>query len=577
MVPEGELLRQEGVRYRTRPQKGAQLQNCTSTLRGARMYAWSMLPAGDGHGAWSWRAMLRHPWAFPLALLAYFALLFAIRAFLFSGAAIDEAEELFFAQKFEAGYMLRNPPLFTWLVILLERVGGVSTVWVVLIRFTALFAAYAFLYRCAGMMTRSRLAAVAAAISPFAIHFVGWRLIRTYTHSALLLAACAAVLWALLRLERSPRRWSYVVFGVAVGAGALSKYNFLLFLLPLLAAALFDGRFRSVLLDRRIALSAAVAAALVTPHVVWLAGRAGVAAGATASHLRPEGTAPWEIPPVALVLAAAQFALPLILLMAVAFRGSLTTPSPPPVAGEPRYDRLLSRMIAIQLASIAFSAVSFGFEVRPHHLVVLVAFPLWFFAAYGERLEPLRLRRYVTALATLALLVPAALIVRLELDPKVDAASGRPSHLHVRYEAAADELRRAGFDDGAIIASDEDYILSGNLRPYFPDARFLSSNWPGFTAPDPDGDALFVWAETAGEMPGEDLEQLMEFVRRTGTIHACSSLPDRRSARLGVIDVPLLHGDGRTLRLAYLLLDADAPAQASHAGTDGCCPPSGSS
>ena len=71
----------------------------------------------------SWNArVLLSPRGFHLCLAAYLIVLFVARAYLFPGASEDDAEQLFFAQAFAWGYKPKQPPLYTWLVLIGELV-----------------------------------------------------------------------------------------------------------------------------------------------------------------------------------------------------------------------------------------------------------------------------------------------------------------------------------------------------------------------------------------------------------------------------------------------------------------------
>ena len=71
-------------------------------------------------------------------------------------------------------------------------------------------------------------------------------------------------------LADRPNLRRYLLFGLAMGVGALAKYNYLLFLSALLAAVLIDKTLRPVILDRRMLAGGAVSIAVTAPHFVWL-------------------------------------------------------------------------------------------------------------------------------------------------------------------------------------------------------------------------------------------------------------------------------------------------------------------
>ncbi len=106
---------------------------------------------------------------FVLCVGLYMLWLFAFRGFLFPAASGDDAEQLLFSQSFAWGYDLRNPPLYTWLVIASQQIFGVTIHSVAFVKFTAMFLMYFFLRHGAlSVLGEGRLASVAA-LSPLAL------------------------------------------------------------------------------------------------------------------------------------------------------------------------------------------------------------------------------------------------------------------------------------------------------------------------------------------------------------------------------------------------------------------------
>ena len=87
------------------------------------------------------------------------------------------------------------------------------------------------------------------------------------THSVLLTSVAAATLWVFIRLLKTGARRYYVGFGLCIGLGMLSKYNYAIVLLPMVLAALSTARFRSRIGSSRIFLSGLAFAAVFGPHL----------------------------------------------------------------------------------------------------------------------------------------------------------------------------------------------------------------------------------------------------------------------------------------------------------------------
>jgi 4-amino-4-deoxy-L-arabinose transferase-like glycosyltransferase len=187
---------------------------------------------------------------------------------------IDVREQLAFIGAWTLGYGSgANPPLFTWLAKLAHAVIGKPVAAIELIRFVALWLACVFTWLAARrLLTDGRLAALAG-LAPFSSIMLGWEAIFRYSNTTLLIMSVAFAFYALVRLDQRPSLASYLLLGVAIGVGLMSKVNFAVFLVALAAGALCDPGLRARLLDRRMVVSLGAAAVIVSPLVVWLATR----------------------------------------------------------------------------------------------------------------------------------------------------------------------------------------------------------------------------------------------------------------------------------------------------------------
>ncbi len=505
--------------------------------------------AGAAFAEW-----LSAPGHFGFALGLYLAAIFVIRGFLFPAASGDDAEQILFAQSLEPGYMLRNPPLYSWLLMALEKAIGVSTTTPVALRMMLLGAMYLFLHRAALLMFEDRGLAALAALSPVALYFVGWDLVRSNTNSVLLATLCAATLYVLLRLERSGRTGWYLALGAAVGLGMLSKYNFGLFAVALIAAALGDRRMRARLLDRRSLVALGIAAVLFLPHGLWaadgLASLGGVAR--TRFAMADSGIGDWLRPFLEVPRSVLGFLLPLLIFLLAFLRPAFGRLPEEWRAAAPsaRDGRMLGRFLLILIGLVTVLAVVTGAGRVPNkYLLVLLPFPLWFFArVQAARLAGPPLHRTAGALAATALVIPAALLGKLFVDPLYC----RVCYFNVDYGALAADMRAQGFRGGTVYSHYYPYTISGNLRPYFPDSRFVSTKHPGFVPPErtAGGACAIVWSPT-GEV---DMGPSM-----TGSAAAVFGFDAATAGGIRRdIEVPIRYGWGRTVRFSYRLISDGA-------------------
>jgi 4-amino-4-deoxy-L-arabinose transferase-like glycosyltransferase len=480
-------------------------------------------------------------WFF-IVVATYLAVLFTLRVLLFPGASEDDAEQLFYAQTFALGYMNNQPPLYTWLVIAFERVFGIGAPTVEIIKFACLFAIYAFFYGAARRVLKDPTMAVIAGLSPVGIYYIGWDSVMNYSHSVLMMAILAATVYQMLRLEERARWFDYGALGITLGLGMLAKYNYPLFAGPFLIAAAFHPGLRRRVLAWPMAASLIVAGIIAAPHLVELA-------------LRPPPGLDRSLPPIGKLAglqsaftAALSFASPLFVLFVLFFLRAFRPL--PPAAQISASSRRVFEVYFLLLAVIVIGAILVlrEAEVRTHWLAVMLPFPLYILMraeAAGVGGRPAA--GLLGLLSVLALIVPAVMIANALVSP----ARCKKCNFFVPYADLARQIRAAGFSMGTVLAHDYPNQLSGNLRPYFPQARFVSMRFKPFDPPPgAPGACLIVWNAALDPTPGTGVE-MVNYARQRFGANIPSETPLRH------VEAPIQRAGGRTVRLLFLLYSGE--------------------
>lgn len=494
------------------------------------------------------------PSGFWVALTGYLAVHFLLRLWASPNIGTDEVEQALFAQSWAWGYNPRQPPLFTWLLLGAYGVIGPGVVAHLAVKYLVLGATYGCAYLCARRLIAQPQLAVLATMALVLIYGFGWGAHTGVTHTLTLSALIFASLLALLRIVEHRRTRDYLLFGVAVGLGLLSKYSFALFVGPLLIAALLVAPTRAAVRDRRMLLALGAAALVFLPHGIWML-TSGSAYGATLSELGKVGErADWSANVVAglgsLAQAAALFLAPFWLVVLLIFWPHwwrrAETPSP--------WLRVLALTLAIAFAVLALT-VLIGevtyFKDRRMHAVLMIA-PLALFMVLDRRApEARRLRRLGAAIGGVVALAAVALLGQALFEPY----SCRRCWLHMPLPAFEQAIREAGFRHGTIVTAEEH--VGGNLRLGFPEARLLTPAYPALDPPlratHADGACLLAWH---ARLMGDALPPaLIAFVDHRFTL-APAGTPV-------ALDLPMMRRAGRLDRFAYLLV----------ANADGNCRP----
>ena len=220
---------------------------------------------------------------FLLALAAYFALQVVLRVSSPAMLDLDESEALLAAQRLQRGYG-SQPPLYCWLQWLMFSVFGINVFALSLQKNLLLFCTYAAMF-CTARPLLGVGGAMIAAASLILLPQIGWESQRDLTHSVLVTCMAALTLWCYFWLLRKPGRWRHALFGLLLGLGLQSKYNFVLFAAGLFAASLVVREHRQAFWSRHAPIALGVLLLAVAPHGLWLFEHLDLAASATQAKM----------------------------------------------------------------------------------------------------------------------------------------------------------------------------------------------------------------------------------------------------------------------------------------------------
>lgn len=437
-------------------------------------------------------------WPFSLAGVVSVGLLYGLvysclRLSISHNLPQDDVTANILAQTLEPGYVLKQPPLYEWLLWSVQRFTGPTLPSFLLLKYGLLTATFAFLYLVAKRIFVDQGWAAVAALSPLLLYHIGWNLHEGVTQTMALICAVAASMWSFMRLAERGKTFDYVLFGAILGLGLLSKYSFAGFLVVLLGSALLQPALRARLLDWRILLSAGAAALVTAPFVYWLiegqhdlVALYGVSVAPMAEVNRLKAT---FIGLGKTIYAPLAFLFPLDLIVML-FPGTLREGWAAIKAGvnprsfnasQPDWRLLLLHITLGSLVVLMLGAVLTGathyLERYMHPFFLLTV--LWLIGLVERRGNA---SRRLAVLATV-LLAATLVVVPIRLRDLLHAMGPecRKCRVAVPYEGLAAALEARGFHAGTIVAADRHD--AGNLRRLFPDARIVRLERPAYAPP----------------------------------------------------------------------------------------------
>ena len=247
--------------------EGTSVQEVRSNLAAAAASDGLAVTAGKGTQLRAAGAWIVSPKAVVLGMLLFALVWLWHLDFTSLSPPVDVLEQLTWVRSLEWGYY-KHPPLPTWLLWLPVKVFGWAAWTVYATGAATTLAALAIYWRLMARL-RGESHALVALLAAACITYYNGRLYY-YNHNVVLLlasTACAALTWQ--AFEARQLRW-WLALGLAIGLGALAKYQIVVTACSVLAFALHQRAWRDGFHRRGLLLASLVALVTFTPHIAWL-------------------------------------------------------------------------------------------------------------------------------------------------------------------------------------------------------------------------------------------------------------------------------------------------------------------
>ena len=437
-------------------------------------------------------------WPFRLAGVIAVGLLYglvysALRLSISHNLPVDDVKSNVYTQTLELSYIAKQPPLYEWLLWLVQLITGPTLPSFLIVKYSLLTATFGFLYLVAKRIFADPRWATLAALSPLMLYQVGWNLHEGVTQTVMLMCMVAASMWSFLRLAERGTTGSYLLFGFTAGLGLISKYNYAGFLAVLLASAALQPALRARLLDWRMLASVAAGAVVTAPVVYWLIAGNHDLVALYQSSIAPMAKTNW-FKATAIGLGKAVY-MPLAFLfpldaIVLLFPGAVGagwrairegTNARSFDRSRPDWRLLLLHItlggfVVLMIGAVATGATHY-LERYMHPFFLLT--PLWLLGLVeqsGNASRRVAILGSVFVAATL-------LVVPLRFGDLLHSMSSEchKCRIAIPYEGLAAALEARGFHSGTIIAATRDD--AGNLRRMFPTARIVRLERPSYAPP----------------------------------------------------------------------------------------------
>ena len=207
----------------------------------------------------------------PITWVLLYLLVHFLNRLLFSNTLqVDDAEQIRHAQELLLGFPIPQPPMYSWLSWILFQIFGTGLLALTLLKYLLISLTFWFTWLVSGQLFQHLQTRYIAIFAYLLMPSFAWHMHQGFTHTILLGFGIILSLHALLSLKERPDTKNYLYLGLAFGVGLMGKYSFLLFMIPLIIAALSVTNYRSIFINAKIWLSVAIFLLIIGPHLYWL-------------------------------------------------------------------------------------------------------------------------------------------------------------------------------------------------------------------------------------------------------------------------------------------------------------------
>jgi len=205
-----------------------------------------------------------------LFILSGLAIHFIIRMLFSETIQVDDREQVYFGQFLNLGYQMPQPPLYSWLSWLFFYFFGSNLLALSIIKYLLISLTFYFIFKIANKIFESKLLIATTLASFLLMPSFFWHMHQGFTHTVLLGLGIVATLYYLFKLSEFQSWKNYLLFGVCISIGLLSKYSYIIYFLILVLTILVNRNYRDLVFNRKIFISLGIIFILSSPHYLWL-------------------------------------------------------------------------------------------------------------------------------------------------------------------------------------------------------------------------------------------------------------------------------------------------------------------
>ncbi len=462
--------------------------------------------------------LVRRPELILWLVAAYYVTAVAVRILRSEGVQTDESEQLFLSQFLLLGYG-RQPPFYNWLQYGFVHLLGPSIAALSILKNGLLFLCCLFYFLAARLIIRDRVLPFAAMLLLLGLPSISVLAQRDLTHAVATMWAVSFFLYAFLLAVTRPSLFAYILTGIAVGLGTISKYNFVVVPAAAILAILAEADLRRRLFDWRILPAIAVAAVICLPHALWVLNNLQAATVGTINSMRDDATGDPLIDRlngiVMLIASTLDSVVPILAIAFIGFRRDLAKTW----AMGSLWTRVIGRAFLLCLALVGVIGIVLGATTISQKWLSPFVMLLPLYLCLKLDLSPVDKPHATARLVWPILALTFGFIVYLVVGNVVSPLLGRTAKENLpTAEAVRRVLREPDHPQPAFIIAGDTAMAAG-ARLAAPDAQVVLPSFTEGPAPAPStwtSPGLVIWKseEPAAVLP-ETLRIFLDAQRTT--------------------------------------------------------------
>jgi len=210
---------------------------------------------------------LKHPL---FIVFVYLLVHFLIRISLSDTIQVDDREQIITAQFLQLGYNMPQPPLYSWISWVFFQVFDSTLLATTLVKYTLIFLTLFFLWKLLLELFHDQRIVVIAFYSFALMPSFFWHMHQGFTHTILLGFSIIGTVYSLILTKKDNSTKNYLLLGLFISIGLMSKYSFPIFLTALFFALFSIGGYRKIIVSRKVSILLFPLAVIALPHIIWL-------------------------------------------------------------------------------------------------------------------------------------------------------------------------------------------------------------------------------------------------------------------------------------------------------------------